>query len=236
MKQFFPYLRSIDAAWLATWILIFVCFLTLEAFFPDFWGVSTLKVVGIALCVLYACQKFREDTLLIVALSFTFLADIILAINNVSVFGVIIFCCAQLSHVARLSGMRPKVFITGIIMIVTVFVTLALIGADSMFAIAGVYGGLLFTNIILSIRWFSTKKSVASNCAAIGFILFFMCDLCVGFSYLSNIGAIPPEFQRFANYLAWVFYYPSQVLISNSSNYSKKKHRTISTSMQKARS
>ncbi|MBR3233651.1 hypothetical protein IKG12_02190 [Candidatus Saccharibacteria bacterium] len=222
MKRLFSYLRDIDAAWLATWSLIFICFLTLEAFFPNFWGVATLKVVGIALCVIYACQKFREDILLIVALSFTFLADIILAVNNVSVFGVIIFCCAQLTHVARLSGMKPKVFITGILMITSVFVTLALIGADSMFAIAGVYGSLLFTNIFLSTKWFITKKSVAANCAMIGFILFFMCDLCVGISYLSVIGTLPPNFQRFANYLAWVFYYPSQVLISNSSNYSKK--------------
>ncbi|MBP5204710.1 hypothetical protein J6Z37_00195, partial [Candidatus Saccharibacteria bacterium] len=82
MKRLFSYLRDIDAAWLATWSLIFICFLTLEAFFPNFWGVATLKVVGIALCVIYACQKFREDILLIVALSFTFLADIILAVSE----------------------------------------------------------------------------------------------------------------------------------------------------------
>lgn len=60
-------------------------------------------------------------------------------------------------------------------------------------------------------------ETVASSSAVLGFILFFCCDFNVALSYLAVTGVLPIKVAVFANFFAWFFYYPSQVLISNSS-------------------
>ena len=50
-----------------------------------------------------------------------------------------------------------------------------------------------------------------------GFILFLCCDICVALSYLSHENMLPVWMYGLMNYLDWAFYYPAQVLISNSS-------------------
>lgn len=70
------------------------------------------------------------------------------------------------------------------------------------------------------------REIVASTCAFIGFILFLCCDLNVMCSYFSVTGVLSSSLTRYFNFFAWVFYYPSQVLISNSSIiFSKSKRR-----------
>ena len=86
-----------------------------------------------------------------------------------------------------------------------------------MYALGAIYGYGLLSNLYLAGRWYFARRSIPSTCAFYGFILFVCCDLCVAISYLSGTGALPAFLQIFANYFAWVFYYPSQVLISNSS-------------------
>ena len=61
------------------------------------------------------------------------------------------------------------------------------------------------------------REIVASTCAFYGFVLFACCDLNVAISFLSTQGIIPLWAYVPANFFAWFFYYPSQVLISNSS-------------------
>jgi hypothetical protein len=64
-----------------------------------------------------------------------------------------------------------------------------------------------------------------------------MCDINVAMSYLSVTGVIPFFIARFANFFAWLFYYPSQVLISNSSIITqknrKKPEKTLKTKCSK---
>ncbi|MBQ3309725.1 hypothetical protein IJG78_03550 [Candidatus Saccharibacteria bacterium] len=218
MKRLIAYLQTVDRAWLAIWILIYLGFVILDAFFPHFWGVTTLKMLGIILCVVYAWQKFKKDSLLIIALAFTLLADTLLALDNTSIAGVFTFCFAQFFHTARLKKTVP-VFLFAYFGIIIIFFSLSVLcNISPIYAIAAVYGTTLITNVILSIRWHHRAKSVASICAMAGFILFLCCDTCVGLSYLAGTAEVLPFFiHRLANYFAWVFYYPSQVLISNSS-------------------
>ncbi len=217
MRKLLAYLRSIDQSWLIAWILIFVGFLSLDLIMPDTWIVTAIKLIGIFLCVIYSYQKFRSDPLLTIALSFTLLADVILALDNISLMGVFVFCIAQFFHTSRFIDAKPVTFIIYFCLVLAIFFLFVALGCDPMYVIAGIYGYSLFSNIFISGRWFLTKKSVASRCAFIGFVLFFCCDFCVGASYLSTVGVLPFFYHRIANYLAWMFYYPSQVLISNSS-------------------
>lgn len=217
MKHLVEYLRSIDHAWLTTWALIYVSFVLLDAFFPGFFGITILKMLGIILCVVYAWQKFRKDPLLIIALGFTLLADTILMINNVSQAGVLVFCLAQFFHTSRLKKTRPMFFALYLSVVAILVILSAILKVDAMYLLGAIYAYGLFTNLYLTFKWCYNTHSVASTCAFYGFVLFVCCDLCVALSYLSATSVIPLFFHRVADYFAWVFYYPSQVLISNSS-------------------
>ncbi len=217
MKHLIAYLQTIDKRWLTTWTLIYVGFVILGSFFPDFIGTSILKIVSIALCVVYACQKFKKDSLLIIALAFTLLADVILTINDVSIAGVVTFCFAQFFHTARLKQTKPIFLVFYGLTATIIFMIAVWLEIDPMYAIASIYGYGLFSNLFFAVRWYFAEKSTASTCAAMGFLLFVFCDLCVAMSYLGVTGVLPFIFKPVGDYFAWIFYYPSQILISNSS-------------------
>lgn len=217
MQRLFNYLKTVDFVWLVTWGLIYAGFVLLDAFFPGFFGITILKMLGIILCVVYAWQKFRKDSLLIIALGFTLLADTILMIDSTSKLGVIVFCLAQFFHSSRLKKLKPMYLTAHLLMVAVGIMIAALLKIDIMYVLAAIYGYFLFSNLSLSFSWMLRKKSVAAICAFFGFLLFVLCDFCVAVSYLSVTAILPLFLQRFADYFAWVFYYPSQVLISNSS-------------------
>ena len=191
-------------------------FSILGIIWPNSPPVTLIKLSGIALCVIYSFLKFRKDGFLVFALFLTLTADIILAINNVSIFGVGTFCLVQLVHTFRLSNYRPYIFIISILASIIIFIVSVFNHTNPLYVMVGFYGlGLLF-NIYLSGKWFFFKRTPASRFAFIGFVLFLACDICVAVSFLSSTEVIPPFWQQIANYAAWFFYYPSQILISNS--------------------
>ena len=216
MKKLFNLSRNSDRAWLIIWTLIFVNFLGLDAFFPNSIPVTLLKITGILLCVVYSFIKFRKDYYLIAAMFFTLVADVILAVNNVSVFGVGVFCLVLMTHAFRMSSIKPHVFNISVIAAIFVFAISMLLGQNPLYVMVGIYGLGLFFNVFQSGIWFFFKRTPASKCAFIGFLLFLACDLCVGVSFAANIGAFPSFLQGIMSFLAWGFYYPSQILISNS--------------------
>ena len=191
-----------------------------------FVGVTLLKYIGIMLSFVYARKKFPKDHILHIALGFTLLADTILTFDSVSKFGVLAFCFAQYFHIARFAKIKPEAFI-----IWTFFVfSLLILGwynkIPDMYVLAFIYFLSLLANIILTHRWWLHTKNnknstdreiVASTSAMYGFVLFACCDTNVALSYLSVTGVLPLFIARYANFFAWLFYYPSQVLISNSS-------------------
>jgi len=191
-----------------------------------FIGVTILKYIGIVLSYVYARKKFPKDYILHIALAFTLLADTILTFDSVSVFGVLAFCFAQYFHIARFAKIKPKAFATWTIFILTLLTFGWYNKIPDMYVLAFVYAISLIANIVLTHRWWKQTKDnknstdrelVASTCAMYGFILFLLCDTNVAVSYLSVTGTLPLFVARYANFFAWLFYYPSQVLISNSS-------------------
>lgn len=217
MQRLVTYLRGVDGRWLAIWILIYVGFLALDAISPGAWFVTVLKFSGIALCSVYAFQKYPKDVPLKLALLFTLLADTILIIDSTSLIGVFVFCIAQFFHFSRFRAAKPTDLTTYLAIVILVFFFGVFYQIQPMFVIAGIYGVTLALNLILAQTWHHKDPSAQSMGAATGFTLFLFCDLCVASSYLSLTGVLPPEVYALANYSAWAFYYPSQVLISNSS-------------------
>ena len=191
-----------------------------------FIGVTLLKYIGIVLSFVYAHKKFPKDHILQIALGFTLLADTILTFDQVNVFGVLAFCFAQYFHTARFAHLQPKAFVAWSLLILLVFMFGFFNGVPTMYILALIYATSLFMNIALTRRFLKLVKKekrptardlVASGCAFYGFTLFALCDINVALSYLSVTAVLPLFLARYANFFAWLFYYPSQVLISNSS-------------------
>ncbi|MBR3323313.1 hypothetical protein IKG16_00270 [Candidatus Saccharibacteria bacterium] len=219
MRKLFAYLKTVNKYWLITWVAIYSSFLILDIIINGSLPVTIIKYLGIVLCLVYACKKWPKDYLLQIAFGFTLLADTILVFDHTATLGVFVFCIAQFFHLARLNSFHfnPKAFIVYLIIIGLVVIFGLFEHLDPRYPLAGVYLCTLIYNVIESIIWNKSEKSTPALCALIGFSLFLCCDINVGISYFSSIGDLPISFFAPANYLAWAFYYPSQVLISNSS-------------------
>jgi len=226
----FRRLSFVDPYWLIIWVVIYICFLTLDIFFPNFWGSALIKYIGIFLCIVYTHQKYNKDYALQLAILFTFLADTILVWTPFAVAGVYVFCFAQFMHLTRLTKL-PQISLSIYAGGLSLFFALSIAnGLEPIYAIATVYGIELICNVVMSLKnWRINSKHFRTRCAFYGFIAFFCCDLCVGLRYVAMDGALPAYLIPTVSFLVWVFYYPSQVLIANSSTMepSQPKRRRI---------
>ncbi len=216
--------QRFPSPWPAIWAWIFMAIIVLGIFMPNSTIITVIKLSGILLCLLYAYQSFPEDRLLQLALLCTFIADTILAINNIADGGLIFFLAAQLIHLYRLEPQRrrPIAIIFAIISVIAIASDLIFKFAPLIYVICAFYLQTIIMNIIVSWRWHRHHpKEPLSLYSLIGFGLFLACDICVGISYLSLTGTFSPILYMPANFFAWFFYYPSQILVSNSSRYAK---------------
>ncbi|MBQ6510899.1 hypothetical protein IJI94_02930 [Candidatus Saccharibacteria bacterium] len=202
--------------WLLIFGILYLCFLVLGLFWPNSIVVAVLKVGSIFLCFLFSVIYSRKDKTLIVAMAATFAADVILAINNVAVSGVVVFSLAQTAHFVRLSQKLVRNLVSYAVIILIMIGVAIIRQADLMHVVGGVYALLLLSNLFMSFRWFKSSKKLPAGCAFFGFLLFVLCDSCVATSYLSLTEILPGFLYAIANYFAWVFYLPAQILISNS--------------------
>ena len=218
-----------DKRWLIVWIFIYVGFLTLDIFFPGYWGSALLKYTGVFLCVVYAYKKYRNDTKLILALFLTLLADTVLVWTDMTVLGVFIFCFAQFMHFLRLTRLNKKHLGAFTLVISLLTIVSAFRGDEIIYSLAALYGGLLISNIAMSTsRFREDRQNICARCAFYGFIAFLGCDLCVGLRYVMLDGAMPADILPIIAVLVWAFYYPSQVLLANSSLHKESvKGRTV---------
>lgn len=211
--------KHTNIPWLIIWLLIYLSFLILEIVTGKCLAVTILKYGGLVLCFLYVLIYARKDIFLVFALALTLIADGILAFDNISVPGVLIFIMVQLAHLLRFSAIRRTSPLIPILLSALIAIAgFIQKGIPIMFVLAMSYGVLMFTNIYEAWRWHKLDKSGASRCALFGFILFFLCDLSVGISYVTSTATLPHTVTILTSYFAWMFYLPAQVLITLSSN------------------
>lgn len=218
------------AFWITLWSLMFIYFFTIDLLALIFGErliprllldtASLVKVCTIFTCFLYASFFAPKDYLLRFALLFTFLADIILLYNNISPIGVIIFCLAQYLHISRYASLNPKLFILWSIINLLILSFTRATFTEPLYGVAFIYANTLFLNLILAHRWIkreSPKYRRAALCNFFGFALFICCDLTVMISYFARIHILPEFLFAPANFICWLFYFPSQILLTNSS-------------------
>lgn len=216
--------------WPLIWLAIFVTNFILGLLAPESDILTLIRLGGILLCLLYATITFPRHYLLLLALLTTCLSDLILAFNNTSLVGLLFFLTTQLIHLFRLAGPSRRRAVATLLTFAILFLlaNTAFPLFQPIILIAILYASTLALNIYASARWLLATKRPSSALpvnpadrpaarrSLIGFILFACCDTCTALSYLSLITIFPTFLYAPANFLAWFFYYPSQVLISTS--------------------
>lgn len=218
MKQISTPKYKLSKPWLCTWVILFALMLILSIIAPNGNLVTLVKLGGIVLCLFYVAHTFPRDYLLLLAMLSTCLADIVLAANNTASLGIIIFLIAQILHFYRLNAPRLKTLLLAFILCAATFLILDIIFdfIPLLFLASGLYAVMLAANIVAcATQHRRNPHNLRIAIALAGFITFACCDFCTGISYLALISAIPHFLYAPANFIVWLFYYPSQVLLSN---------------------
>lgn len=220
-KKFFIKIIS-----LAT-IIIYLMFLYIDAVSKDLGNIYSLrlKYFTIILCFIISLSiashgYSREDKFLVqLARFFTLIADYFLVISNNFNAGVFFFCLVQITYIIRHSMMEDKryknfiFFITALAAALIIALNIKMPSIDKgLIVLAFVYASLLTTSLYCSISTVKRGRypKKASWIISLGMFLFFMCDLNVGLFNVIEDGNI----KFFIGFLMWLFYVPSQLLLS----------------------
>lgn len=205
--------------WIYIWCIIYSLIIGLGILTPGSNFFTTISLTSIILCLLYTLLIYPQDHLLHAAFLTTFISDIILAINNTSEIGLFLFFAVQMIHLIRLNDKKLTMpLILSVTFICAIIFDLWLRTIPLIFIICTFYAIALLSNVYLAWRWHQRQaKNWHASSAFFGFLLFACCDSCTAISYLSLTHVLPIVFYSLANYFAWFFYYPSQILVSNSS-------------------
>lgn len=187
-----------------------------------------LKYVGIIICFLaslipiFSKNSAKPQYFIPFSLFFTLISDYFLLINtdkNLYIFGVVIFIIVQLSYFIYIETLKKNKtsflisLIFRIILSSILIIVLSIIRFDLLSIVSACYFVELLMNFITSLSLIKINKFFLIF--SIGLLLFIGCDISVG---LTNLDLFEGHIKNLVSNLMWIFYLPSQVLISFS-NY-----------------
>ena len=187
-----------------------------------------LKYVGIIICFLaslipiFSKNSAKSQYFIPFSLFFTLVSDYFLLINtdkNLYIFGVVIFIIVQLSYFIYIETLKKNKtsflisLIFRIILSSILIIALSIIRFDLLSIVSACYFVELLMNFITSLSLIKINKCFLIF--SIGLLLFIGCDISVG---LTNLDLFEGHIKNLVSNLMWIFYLPSQVLISFS-NY-----------------
>ena len=161
--------------------------------------------------------KQREDRLVTAALWLTVCADMfLLVLDRYYGVGVLLFCVVQFFYALRLSPEKP---VRALLIRAIPAAAAAAIGSrwGAMTALPAYYIVWFAGNLLAAWRDAAKRKKGRSCLFALGLLLFFCCDLCVGLHNLPQAG-MPGWLPGFAQNAMWAFYLPGQIMILSSTH------------------
>jgi hypothetical protein len=199
-------------------LALYLTFLCLDLLRPGSGADIPFKYLSILLCLLFSltAPPVTERRLVSAALAFTLLADtFLLVLNRRYTLGVALFCVVQLLYLARIllaskGRLRPTlVLVRRAALAAAALALLQVLGALSLLnALSGVYFTQLLANGAESLTL--RRRGRPYILFSIGLFLFIGCDICVGLHNLVPASAAG----AFARVGMWLFYLPSQVLLT----------------------
>ncbi|SFR68370.1 lysoplasmalogenase family protein [Anaeromicropila populeti] len=215
--------------------VIYVAFLSLDIANSHSDYSTGMKFIGISLCLFYSiiCFLMKEDknlenNIVTLAITTTVIADVfLLLLNRHYTIGLLFFNITQVCYGIKIYlSRRKKGSLFFIIRFVTFLALIWIVGwrkvsIDLLVLLTGFYFVNLFYNVIGScLQW---KKNVLF---AVGMLLFLCCDIQVGIfnisQYISIEGELFKKLFAFSQIGMWLFYLPSQVLLTLSNRWSEK--------------
>lgn len=142
-----------------------------------------------------------EITLVKIALFFTLICDFLLLFTKHRFFAVSLFCVVQLIHSYNFSTKKSRTAAYCYLMLAVLPFIYYFIFPKG-YLVCVFYAFILFSNLVNAIKSRKSRLILA-------FSLFALCDLCVAIYNLTSNGFFHP--------LIWIFYTPSQLLLSLSS-------------------
>lgn len=187
-----------------------------------------LKFITILLCFIITlligkdCYNKRDRFLIQLARFFTVIADYFLLIKEDFKLGVICFCVVQITYIIRHSLMEKKayknLFFLFFFLLISIL-TLAVININNfdrkLLALGLIYAVFLLTSVYCGVSTLKRGRFPKEGALliSIGIILFLFCDINVGlFNIVSYIGLA--KYEKLTGFLIWIFYFPSQLLLS----------------------
>ncbi len=179
-----------------------------------------IKFIVIVFCFLITilCKKPLNKLdlqLLRLGMFFTVMADLFMILLDYNTIGVALFCIVQITYIARYDIDRfgkiiKKLFIIFII-IFSIYIVLVFLNnnVDFLILLALFYSICICCSLYKSLRAMKEGRYPRSNgeLIVLGMILFVLCDINVALYYMGIM-----EF--LTSHLIWIFYLPSQFLLS----------------------
>ena len=182
---------------------IYLCFIILDILNRN---TIYLKYAGIVLCFIYSL--YSSERVISVALFFTLVSDFfLLVINRYYVVGVSTFIIVQLLYCYYIYKKKTDVYVW-LRIVLSSSAVLLLINLNQI-SLLNVLVVIYFTNLVMNA--FSSLTNSKLRLLSLGLFLFVCCDICVG---LFNILSVSSPIYPYVSLGMWIFYLPSQVLIT----------------------
>lgn len=189
--------------------------------------INIIKYIGIILCFILSLITNSKDhiidsRLLQIGMLFTTFADLALVILENYIIGVMLFTIVQLIYIARYTRDRFKIvfnklLVVFIIILSSYFIISGLIIKTSfiLIPIGLFYAVCLMVSVAKAIVISRENSYLNPNkyMIALGMVLFLLCDMSIGVAYILRNANMLNLSYLFSN-LIWIFYLPSQILLS----------------------
>jgi len=216
-------------------LFLYIGFLYLDILTKDLGNTTTLniKYLIIIICLIISLTIGRDghnkidSTLVQIARFFTLIADYYLVILDNYKLGVFFFCIVQITYIIRHSFMEDKKYRNFMFLCLTLIIAIFLLNKvilssfeEKLIFLGLIYGAVLISSVYAAIRTIKCSRYPKKSALliAIGMSLFFMCDLNVAIFNLAenmSISLFNDENIRFySGVLIWLFYAPSQLLLT----------------------
>lgn len=180
------------------------------------------KFIFIVLCFIIAlssywfCRSKKDWAYLSVAMGFTLVSDLFLLVVNNHAMGVLTFWFVQMAYILRVSEDLQKSKMKIMATIIGGMAAFIIFRSDILIVLAVVYALLFVQNVIAHVKYFS-RGMPNRHMMLMGILLFALCDIHVlMFNLPGFLPGIPVQIGAWGGTWIWVFYAPSQLLLSAS--------------------
>lgn len=216
-------------------LLIYVLFIYFDIFRPSLYVLSNyMKFLSIIICVFYVILSFPFRTknldrwLILLAILFTLTSDWFILIRDRYNYGLVTFILVQYLYLIRIHYHNKKVtvaFFMGKLLvnmaIASCIITILLflkVDVDSLVLLSLFYFTTFIMNVLYGIYQYHMRKDNSFLLFLVGLFLFLLCDINVGIFNITSYVTISANWfmviEKFSVVGMWMFYLPSQVLIS----------------------